>query len=118
MATKRRQERIAEYIQEIISELVLMRVKDPRLGNVTITSAEITRDLGLATVWYTVLGDQEETDQAKEGLASDMGFIRREMGTRLRLRHTPELVFKRDDSWERGSRIDALLERIALEREE
>ena len=118
MATKRRQERIAEYIQEIISELVLMRVKDPRLGNVTITSAEITRDLGLATVWYTVLGDQEETDRAKEGLASAMGFVRREMGARLRLRHTPELVFKRDDSWERGSRIDALLERIALERGE
>ena len=118
MATKRRQQRIAEYIQETISELVLLRVKDPRLVNVTITSAEVTRDLSQATVWYSVLGDEQEIKQAQEGLASAMGFVRREMGAQLQLRHTPELIFKRDDSWERGSRIDDLLEQIALEREE
>ena len=90
----------------------------PRLVNVTITSAEVTRDLSQATVWYSVLGDEQEIKQAQEGLASAMGFVRREMGAQLQLRHTPELIFKRDDSWERGSRIDDLLEQIALEREE
>ena len=118
MATKRRQQRVAEQIQEAISELVLLRVKDPRLTNVTITSAEITRDLRQATVWYSVLGDEQDIKQAQEGLSSAAGFVRREVGSQLQLRHAPDLVFKRDDSWDRGSRIDDLLAKIAQEREE
>ena len=97
---------------------MLLRVKDPRLANVTITSADITRDLHQATVWYSVLGDEQEVEQVHEGLASAGSFVRREMGRQLRLRHTPDLIFKRDDSWERGARIDDLLQQIALEREE
>jgi ribosome-binding factor A len=116
MANKRRQQRIGDSIQREVSKAILYRVKDPRLIGVTITDADITADLSISTVWFSVLGDEEERwTEAEEGLASALGFLRREMGASLGLRHTPELNFKRDKSFERGQRIDAILDRIADE---
>jgi ribosome-binding factor A len=116
MTTKRRQKRVSDFIHQAIGELLLKGIKDPRVENVTITDVEITADLRQATVWYSVLGDEEEVKEAAKGLESASGFLRSEVGGQLNIYHTPELVFKRDRSWERGARIDAILEKIAQER--
>ncbi|NLS77080.1 MAG: 30S ribosome-binding factor RbfA [Chloroflexi bacterium] len=116
MATKKRQGRTAEFIKEVMGELISTKLKDPRLAMTTITDATITQDLRQATVWYSVLGTDEEIEAAAEGLRSAAGWLRRELGTQLHLRFVPELFFKRDDSWERGFRVDTLLEKIAAEK--
>jgi len=116
MASKKRQSRTAEFIKEVMSELISTKLKDPRLQMTTITDAKITQDLRQATVWYSVLGSDEEVQAATEGLQSATGWLRRELGTQLHLRYIPELFFKLDNSWERGFRVDTLLERIAAEK--
>ncbi len=116
MASKKRQSRTAEFIKEVMSELISTKLKDPRLQMTTITDAKITQDLRQATVWYSVLGSDEEVQAATEGLQSAAGWLRRELGTQLHLRYIPELFFKLDNSWERGFRVDTLLEQIAAEK--
>jgi len=117
MSTKR-QKRIGELIQEVISELLEKKLEDPRLRMVTITDAEITPDLRQARIWYSVLGEPEQIKAATQALRNAAGFMRRELGMQLRLRYVPEIVFKRDDSWQRGARVDDLLQQIALESQE
>jgi len=116
MATKKRQGRTAEFIKEVMGELISTKLKDPRLAMTTITDATITQDLRQATVWYSVLGSDEEVLAAAEGLRSASGWLRRALGTQLHLRFVPELTFKRDASWERGFRVDTLLDQIAAEK--
>ncbi len=117
MSTKR-QKRIGELIQEVISELLEKKLEDPRLRMVTITDAEITPDLRQARIWYSVLGEPEQIKAATQALRNAAGFMRRELGMQLRLRYVPEIVFKRDDSWQQGARVDDLLQQIALESQE
>ena len=117
MSTKR-QKRVGELIQEIISDLLETKLEDPRLRAVTITDAEITPDLRQARIWYSVLGESEQVEAATQALRKAAGFLRRELGVHLRLRRVPEIVFKRDDSWQRGARVDDLLQQIALESKE
>jgi len=114
----RRQRRISEFIQQEISELLAKKSQDPRLSSVTITHVEMTADLQLAKVLYSVLGDGEAVKEAAVALHHARSFLRREIAPHLTLRHTPDLRFVLDDSWERGARVDALLEQIAHEQEE
>jgi ribosome-binding factor A len=109
---KRRQERVTERIHQELSDLLLRRIHDPRLTFVTVTDVEVTPDLKLATVFVSVLGDQEAAQSALAGLQHASSFIRRELAHTLEMRVVPELRFLLDDSWERGARIDALLERL------
>jgi len=108
MSTRRR-ERVSERIHEEISDLLLKRIRDPRLAYVTVTDVEVSPDLKLATVFVSALGDQESRHSALEGLNHASSYIRRELAQRLQLRFTPELRFLLDDSWERGARVDELL---------
>jgi len=109
---KRRQERVTERIHQELSDLLLRRMRDPRLGFVTVTDVEVTPDLKLATVFVSVLGDQEAAQSAVAGLQHASSYIRRELAQTLQMRIVPELRFLLDDSWERGARIDELLERL------
>ena len=108
----RRQERLSERIHEEISELLQKTLRDPRLTYVTVTGVKLTPDLKLATVFITSLGDRESGDAALQSLQHASGFIRRELAQRLHMRFTPELRFSLDDTWERGARIDELLEQL------
>ena len=117
----RRADRVEGLLQEEISNLV-RKMKDPRIGFVTITGVEVTDDLRHAKVYVSVMGD-EAADASKtvraqtlEGLYSAAGFIRRELGRMLTLRRIPEIVFRYDESVERGARIDALLSKLDVER--
>lgn len=113
----RRQKRIADLIQRELSDIVQRRVKDPRLEGVTITGTRVSPDYQYADVhFYRLGGDPQDLQQAKEGLESASGFIRRELGGRLTIRHTPELRFHLDESIDYGAHIETLLAQIREER--
>lgn len=112
MSTIKRQKRIAERIQQEVSDVV-SRFTDPRLANVTITDADVSPDLRVAKIWYSVLGDEKEIKTATEALQKAAGTLRHELAIRINMRYTPELMFKLDASWKRGARVDELLEQIA-----
>ncbi len=106
----KRADKVGELIQEEISSLLLRRIKDPRIGFVTLTRVKVTDDLKAARVFYSVIGGEQEKKSSREGLDSATGFIRRELGRRLRLRYTPELIFIFDDSLEYGDHIEQLIQ--------
>jgi ribosome-binding factor A len=115
--SKRRQARIADVIQRELSDIVQRRIKDPRLVGLTITGARVSADYMYADIYFYRLGaDQDGLTEAREGLESASGFIRRELGARLRTRFTPELRFHLDESIDYGDHIDALLHQIQEER--
>ena len=91
-----RAQRLADRIAQIVAEMLERRVKDPRLGFVTVTDARITGDLRDATVYYTVYGSAEEQEGTAAALKSATGLIRSEVGRQTGLRHTPSLAFVRD----------------------
>jgi ribosome-binding factor A len=104
-----RTRRLAERIAKIVAELLERRIKDPRLGFVTVTEARLTGDLREAKVYYTVLGDAAEREETAAGLRSATGIIRSEVGRLIGLRHTPSLEFIADALPEDAQRIDELV---------
>ncbi|MDI9484231.1 MAG: 30S ribosome-binding factor RbfA [Bacillota bacterium] len=104
-----RLERIAEDIKREVSSIIAREVKDPRLGMISITDVELSRDLSWAKVYYSQLGSEEERRRTLEGLNRAKGFVRSELSKRLRIRHTPEIIFAFDPSLEQGAKMDALL---------
>ena len=114
----RRADRVGEQIQRELSQLLLREVKDPRVGQVTITAVEISPDLKHARVFFTGARDATAQAAALAGLTRAAGFLRGQVGRNLRLRHAPELSFAVDDSLDRGLRITALLKEVAGEAEE
>src|SRR5881396_3155946 len=104
-----RARKLADRIARIVAEMLERRVKDPRLGFVTVTEARITNDLREATVYYTVYGTAEEQVGTAAALASATGLIRSEVGRQTGLRHTPSLSFVADSVQENARHIDELL---------
>ena len=104
-----RTRRLAERIAKIVAELLERRIKDPRLGFVTVTEARLTNDLREAKVYYTVLGSAEERQETAQALRSATGIIRSEVGRLIGLRHTPSLEFIADVLPEDAQRIDELV---------
>ena len=116
--SSRRQKRVADVIQRELSDIVLRRVKDPRLEGVTITGTSVSPDFQYADVRiYRLGGDPEAVNEALQGLESARGFIRRELGSRLTIRHTPDLRFHLDESIDYVDHIESLLARIEKERQ-
>lgn len=113
----RRQKKVADLISRELSDIIQRRIKDPRLEGVTVTGARISADYMIADVYiYRLGGGDESLQEAVVGLESAKGFIRRELGGRLTIRHTPELRFHLDESIEYGEHIEALLKQIKQER--
>ncbi len=108
----RRADRVAEAIQEEVADLFRLRIKDPRIGFVTITGVEVTADLRHARIFFSVVGDEAARASTQQGLDSAARFIQGELGRRLRLRLTPTVEFRFDPSIERGARIERLLKEI------
>ncbi len=113
MADVARARQISERILVIVAEAVEMRIKDPRLGFVTFTAARLTPDLRDATVFFTVLGDEDSRDSSLVALNSAKGVLRTELGKRLGMKHTPSLTFMLDALPETAAHIDDLLKRAA-----
>jgi ribosome-binding factor A len=114
-AGNKRPKRIADMIKNEIALLLLSKVKDPRLANVSIVTAEVTRDLRKAIVYYSVLGDDMQIQKAAEGLNRAKGFIRSHLARELGMRATPELVFKHDLSMAHQEEMERLLKEIHIE---
>jgi ribosome-binding factor A len=108
----RYQRRVSEMLHGHLAKLLKTRVNDPRVALVTITGVEVNADTTQAQVYFSVLGDETDREEAMAGLRSAAGFLRRELGQRIRLRNTPELIFHWDASIERGERIASLLDRL------
>ncbi len=107
--TDARARRLSERIQVIVAETIERRVKDPRMGFVTITDVRVTGDLREATVFYTVLGDSTEQADTAEALESAKGMLRTEVGRQTGIRHTPSLAFIADAIPETARHLDDLL---------
>lgn len=107
--------RVGEQIKKELSQILQTELKDPRIGFVTVTGVEVTNDLSQAKVYLSVLGSEEQKEETLKALAKGQGFIRTELGRRIRLRYTPELIFKFDTSIEYGSHIEKLLQQINRE---
>jgi len=105
-----RARRIADQIQRELSEIIRMEIKDPRVGMVTITDVEVTRDNEHAKVFFTVLGDPAQQEAASRALSHAAGFLRTELAQRLQLRTVPQLRFDYDVSVERGVRLSNLID--------
>ncbi|HLS07176.1 MAG TPA: 30S ribosome-binding factor RbfA [Bacillota bacterium] len=103
-----RANRVAEEIKKEMGEIITRKLKDPRIGFVTVTDVEVTGDLQQATIFISVL-DKDKKDSTLVGLSKANGFIRSEIGKRIQLRKTPEITFEFDEALERGSRIEEIL---------
>ncbi|MBI2370741.1 MAG: 30S ribosome-binding factor RbfA [Deltaproteobacteria bacterium] len=114
----RRADRVGDQIREEISDILQRHLKDPRVGFVTITGVRVTDDLRHARVYVSVLGPEPERDRTLQGLNRAAGFIRRELGRRIRLRYLPDVVFEYDPSVEEGERLQRLFHEIREQREE
>ncbi|MBA2491258.1 MAG: 30S ribosome-binding factor RbfA [Gammaproteobacteria bacterium] len=107
--------RVGEQIHRELAHLVTVAVKDPEVGMVTILDADVSRDFAHAKVYFSVLGDDASVRASASGLNRAAGFLRRELGRRLRLRTVPQLRFVYDDTQRKGARIDALIDRALAE---
>jgi ribosome-binding factor A len=107
-----RAERLSELIKEEFGSILQRDLKDPRIGFVSVTDVEVSNDYSHVKVFVSILGDEQAKRSAMEGLESAKGFIRTELGRRIRMRHTPEVHIIADNSIERGSRIFKLLDEI------
>ncbi len=108
----KRSDRVSDVLLREIADLVFRRVKDPRLANITVTAVDVTPDLQHARVSYCVMAgsaDDNTRREAAAGLDKAKGFIRQELGKRLRLRYIPQLDFAYDTSFEYGDKIERLL---------
>ncbi len=110
MAGEVRRQRLQEAFRAELSKLIHTEMKDPRIGFVSVTGVLLSRDLSQAKVYVSILGEQEDKDTTMKVLGRAKNFLRGEVGRRIRLRHTPELVLLLDESIERGVRLKGMLD--------
>ena len=110
MANQQRLRRIADQIQRELAGLLRSELKDPRVGFITLTGVEVSPDLAHAKVFFTTLGDAQSLSLTEEGLERAAGFLRAQLGARLKLRVTPQLHFHHDASIEQGVRLSQLID--------
>ncbi len=111
-------DRINQQVKREIGKILLQELGDPRLQFVTITGADVSRDLHNAKIHFSVLGEDREVESAQKGLEGATGMIRRLLGQSMNMRHTPELHFVYDQSIEMSARIEETLKEIHDEHEE
>lgn len=116
MATSRRVSRVAELIKREVSQMLLQDIKDDRVGAgmVSVTDVDVSGDLQHAKIYVSIYGTDEARQQIMAGLKSATGYIRSELGHRVRLRRTPEVIFQEDRSIERGTKVLSLLNQLNI----
>lgn len=104
--------RVSELLKRYLSETISLKMRDPRVKNISITSVKVTDDLKIAKIYYRVIGDEKDKEQAKNGLEKGKKFLRSEVGEHLDLRYVPELIFYYDIGLDHAEHIDSLLAKI------
>jgi ribosome-binding factor A len=112
-----RSDRVGGQIQKVLSDILLKKIKDPRLEAATITSVKMSRDLKFARVYFVTSGGKESMEEAIEGFKSALGYVKRKLAAQLGLRYMPELRFFYDDSFDYGSHIDEIIKALKSENE-
>ena len=108
-----RDRRVGQEIMREVNDILNKRIRDPRVQGITITDVRVTGDLQQATIYYSLLSDlASEQQKAQQGLDKAKGLIRKELGQRLTLYKTPELIFERDESVQYGNHIDELIRKL------
>ncbi|MEX2495315.1 MAG: 30S ribosome-binding factor RbfA [Woeseia sp.] len=105
-----RSQRLGAQVLRILSELLRFETKDPRLATVSLTAVDLSRDLSVAKVYYSLLHPDDDPQPVQEGLQRASGFLRGKLGKTLEIRHVPELRFVHDDSIARGAEIGRLID--------
>ena len=105
-----RTRRVGEQMQREVARLIQHEIRDPRLGMVTVSGVEVSRDLSVAKVYVSTLGGAADAEQTLAVLQRAAGFLRGELGRCMKLRTVPELRFRYDDSIERGNRVSRLID--------
>ena len=109
-----REKRLAEEIKKIVSNIIRDELRDPRVSPMTsIIEVDLTKDLRYVNIYVSILGDDEEKKETMEGLTRASGFIRREIGKGIKARYTPEVIFKLDNSIERGIHMYNIITKVS-----
>lgn len=117
--SKSRNKRINEEIKKIVSHIIMFDLKDPRVSKLaSVTYVDVTNDLRYATIYISVFDPNHNTQQTIDGLNSAKGFIRKEIGKGIKLRYTPEPIFKQDTSIEHGMHINEIIGSLNIKRDE
>ena len=111
----KRGERVGHLLQKELSQLIIERVKDPRIGFITITHVKMAPDMKSAVIFFSVMGDDAKKKESLKTLERSTGFLQREIGHALNLRYTPRLHWEIDDSLEEGLKIDKVLRDLEKE---
>lgn len=109
----KRSERVSDLVYREVSNILLIDIKDPRVELVTITGTKVSDDLRHAVVYYSVIGDDKRWSEVARGLESSRGYIKRELGKRLKMKYLPDLKFVEDRTMEKGEKMDRLLSELA-----
>src|SRR4030065_2375750 len=112
----KRSEKVADLIQKEIAQMLLKSIKDPRIGFVTITKVTVSEECVVAKVYFSVAGTLAERESSVKGLDSAKGYVRKELGRRIRLRYTPEIIFQFDPSIEYAIHMEELIQSIHRDR--
>ena len=115
MQVVNRSRRVGELVRRALANIVRDRLSDQDFKLLSITAIDMTRDLKKATVFVSLLGEEDEKDRAITILNTHAGFLRRELSRKINLRHTPEIEFRYDTSIERGSRLTRLIDGLAVD---
>ncbi|MBW1726079.1 MAG: 30S ribosome-binding factor RbfA [Deltaproteobacteria bacterium] len=107
-----RSDRVSGQIQKVLSEILLKKIKDPRLEKASITDVKMSRDLRIARIYFVASGNKKSMEEAAEGFKSALGYVKRTLARRLGLRYMPDLKFFYDESFDYGSRIDKVLKAV------
>ena len=112
-----RLEKVQEFIKQEVSKIILTELKDPRIGFVTVTRVEATGDLRQAKVFLSLLGNDAAKEETWAALKNTVGYLRSEVGKRLKIRHSPELTLHLDESLDHSVHIQKLLDKIKSDEE-
>ena len=107
-----RSDRVSGQIQKVLSEILLKKVKDPRLENASITDVRMSRDLRIARIYFVTSGNKKNIEEAAQGFKSALGYVKRTLARKLGLRYMPDLKFFYDESFDYGSHIDKVLKAV------
>jgi ribosome-binding factor A len=115
MLAGKRATRVGDQILKCAAGLLIQKVMDPRVNGVTLTGVQVSNDLKNAVIFFSLIGNEDDIKKAQAGLDSAKGFMKREIGLYVKLRNTPDIIFKYDPTLETGNRIEKLFRKIKNE---
>lgn len=116
MLAGKRAKRVGDMLLREIADVLMKKVRDPRVLGVTLSGARMSKDLKYARVYYSVLGEEKDVQKAQQGLDSAKGFIRKEAGNRLDLKYVPDIQFRHDPSLDRGDHLEKIFQKLKSEK--